>query len=217
MSFIYPSHCKFPEGESNFFANHFDMWNQLVSQIKGNKNGNWGITAIEIGVLYGGCSVWLLETLLTNPQDTLHCIDINESEYLKNNLSPYKNVKFHLGASADVLTELWHEHKAPIADLIYVDGSHFAKHVLEDAVLSWRLLKPHGVMVFDDYAWNLAGHPEDQPKTGINAFLNGYQTHYDILGMGWQVYIQKREYNVTSDTLGVNYAANNPHFNKEKY
>jgi predicted O-methyltransferase YrrM len=37
-------------------------------------------------------------------------------------------------------------------DLIYIDGSHFPADVLEDAVLSWRLLKPGGMLIFDDTA-----------------------------------------------------------------
>jgi hypothetical protein len=33
------------------------------------------------------------------------------------------------------------------------DGSHRARDVLEDAVLSWPLLKVGGIMLFDDYLW----------------------------------------------------------------
>lgn len=38
-------------------------------------------------------------------------------------------------------------------DFYYVDGSHVAPDVMADAVLGWRLLKPGGIMVFDDYEW----------------------------------------------------------------
>lgn len=38
-------------------------------------------------------------------------------------------------------------------DLIYVDGNHEAEYVLEDAILAFRLLKPGGTIVFDDYGW----------------------------------------------------------------
>ena len=36
-------------------------------------------------------------------------------------------------------------------DLVYLDGSHMAADVLEDAVLSFPLLKPGGILIFDDY------------------------------------------------------------------
>ena len=38
-------------------------------------------------------------------------------------------------------------------DIIYIDGSHATSDVLEDAVLSYRLLKPGGLLIFDDYHW----------------------------------------------------------------
>ena len=40
-------------------------------------------------------------------------------------------------------------------DLIYIDGSHSAKDVLLDSLLAWRLLRPGGAMVWDDYEWAL--------------------------------------------------------------
>ena len=53
------------------------------------------------------------------------------------------------GTSENKLIELIN--KGVLADLIYIDGSHLAKDVLSDAILSWKLLKPSGVMIFDDY------------------------------------------------------------------
>ena len=35
-------------------------------------------------------------------------------------------------------------------DIIYIDGSHEARDVLEDAVLAYRLLKIGGLLIFDD-------------------------------------------------------------------
>ena len=40
-------------------------------------------------------------------------------------------------------------------DLVYIDGSHSAKDVLLDSLLAWRLLRPGGAMIWDDYEWAL--------------------------------------------------------------
>ena len=40
-------------------------------------------------------------------------------------------------------------------DFIYIDGSHIAKDVLTDACMAWPLLMPKGLMVFDDYMWEI--------------------------------------------------------------
>jgi len=75
------------------------------------------------------------------------------------------------GASATVLTALAAETALVGAvDLVYVDGGHDAAHVLEDAVLAFRLLKKGGIMAFDDYG----GTATTETRRGIDAFLAAY-------------------------------------------
>jgi hypothetical protein len=76
-------------------------------------------------------------------------------------------------------------------DAIYVDGSHAAADVLEDAVLSFKLLKPGGVMIFDDYEWNAFPDPWLVPLMAIDFFLQVYQRQYELLYKGYQVAIKK--------------------------
>ena len=222
MSFQYPNHFKLPEGERNYFAEqNIYTWECLTSNLIENKEENESRVAIEIGSLHGASAVWLLENFIKRPTDTLHCIDINQTEYLKNNLAPYKNVYVELGLSGNVLCDLWSRYKRPVADLIYIDGSHLAKHVLEDAVLSWKLLRVGGVMIFDDYGWGTNGNVDERPRTGIDGFRFAYQKHYEILQSycdnvnGYQLYLQKIPYDISDDQLEGNYAVNNPFLNKE--
>ena len=37
----------------------------------------------------------------------------------------------------------------------YVDGSHFPADVYSDAVLIWSMMVPGGVVIFDDYNWDI--------------------------------------------------------------
>ena len=81
----------------------------------------------------------------------------------------------------------------PTFDFIYIDGSHYSKDVLEDAVLSWRLLKPGGVIIFDDFNWTVEGtelRDLKNPRTGIEAFCHVFQPQ--ILSVYNQLVIQKR-------------------------
>jgi len=79
----------------------------------------------------------------------------------------------------------------PTFDFIYIDGSHKAKDVLTDACMAWQLLKPEGVMVFDDYLW---GDPRDalhRPKIAIDAFTNIFGEELSIVYAGHQLAVRK--------------------------
>lgn len=54
-------------------------------------------------------------------------------------------------------------------DLVYVDGSHMCADVLFDALLAFELLRPGGVIVFDDYEWDRYRHnPACHPKRAVD-------------------------------------------------
>ena len=77
-------------------------------------------------------------------------------------------------------------------DFIYIDGSHIAKDVLTDACMAWPLLKPKGIMVFDDYMW---GNPRDilhRPKPAIDAFTNIFAEEAEIVHVGYQLVVRKK-------------------------
>jgi predicted O-methyltransferase YrrM len=77
-------------------------------------------------------------------------------------------------------------------DFIYIDGSHIAKDVLTDACMAWPLLKPKGIMVFDDYVW---GDPRDilhRPKVAIDAFTNIFAEEVEVIHVGYQLVVRKK-------------------------
>lgn len=92
------------------------------------------------------------------------------------------------GDSAVVLRAL---PPAPAFDLVYVDGSHVARHVLADAVLAWPLLRPGGVLVFDDYLWDLEPDAVDRPRLAVDAFLACYAPELEVLHRDLQVIVRK--------------------------
>lgn len=202
-TFEYPPHMKRPEGffGSNFFEKWIPNWEKHLSHLAGKPN----ILGIEIGTLHGDCSVFCAERI-ANGENSLHCcIDINETEFLKNNISPYKNIQFIQGRSYDVLRNP-HIFLPETADYIYVDGSHLAMDVLTDAVLAWTLLKDNGILIFDDYGWGAHTTDEKQkPKLGIDAFLMGYTGHVELIEAGWQVFLRKLPYMYSKEELEANY------------
>lgn len=147
---------------------------------------------LEIGCYEGRATVWLLENIATHPDATVHCIDVVEHASFRQNIlaarSPEK-VSLEIGRSQNLLRLC----PANAFDFVYVDGSHETVDVLEDAVLSFRLLKSGGIIGFDDYKWKDQAFPGATPKLAIDAFLRIYKRKITVLLKDYQVWIRKDE------------------------
>lgn len=156
---------------------------------------------LEIGCYEGRASCWLMEN---NPEAYLTVIDTfsgskeHDAQFettllarFTDNIEPYKNrVNVKQGCSRSVLKTIYFD--TNVFDFIYIDGSHQASDVLEDAVLAFPLLKENGIMIFDDYTWGQGRmSPYDIPVTGIDAFLSVYGNQLEVLEKNSQVVIRK--------------------------
>lgn len=177
----------------DWFSGHIPAWIETFSRYEKPER------VLEIGSFEGRSTCWLLEH--TNAHVT--CVDTWEGsdehtsehkeglfERFNENIEPWKDrVTLVRGESGKILRTLPCEETY---DFIYIDGSHYAKDVLEDAVLAWRLLKPTGVLIFDDFNWT-PGHNDvtklDCPRTGIVTFCSVFQPH--VFGVCDQLAISK--------------------------
>ncbi len=163
---------------------------------------------LEVGSFEGMSVHWIATNY---PLAELTCIDTFKGsgehlgisgleERFDHNMRPFTDrVTKIVGMSGDKLKELSKENY----DIIYIDGDHHAQQVLEDAVLTFPLLKAGGLLIFDDYEWRPqeAYTQYDCPKLGIVAFLTLYRGHYDVEHKEYQVIIKKKEYDL-KDTVG---------------
>jgi predicted O-methyltransferase YrrM len=97
------------------------------------------------------------------------------------------------GYSSDQLVELLHEGHQKSFDLIYIDGSHTAADVLLDALLSFKLLRVGGMMIFDDYLYHSINEKLlEAPKIGIDAFTSTHFDKIEILRLPiYQMFVKK--------------------------
>ena len=94
------------------------------------------------------------------------------------------------GSSQQMLPRLLDERQK--FDVVYVDGSHFADDVLTDGITAWRLLEQDGVLIFDDFGWNLYPRARANPAWAINLFLKYHAGEYKILSVEYQIILQKK-------------------------
>lgn len=184
----------------DWFSEQIPWWEEQLARLKGKPNLHF----LEIGSFEGRSAVWLLENILTDVSSSLTCIDtfggspehentalhISEIEkHFRHNIKECGSegkVIVKKGFSRDILPTLMPN----LYDCIYIDGSHKAFDVLEDAVLSKLLLKKGGIIIFDDYIWDEGEDELNRPKMAIDAFLNVYKGQYDLLYKGKQMIVK---------------------------
>jgi predicted O-methyltransferase YrrM len=177
---------------ADWFSKNIPTWEKILQRFKGKPN----IHYLEIGVFEGMSAFWMLENILTDSTSTLTCIDIfpqhiEEQFYANLKKSGFENkVTVVKGLSQNELKRF----NDNSFDIIYIDGGHTAAEVMADAVLSWPLLKEEGIIIFDDYIWNIKEYPTQlRPQLAIDAFITIYINHIEIIHQSYQVALKKRK------------------------
>lgn len=162
---------------------------------------------LEIGCFEGRATCWMLENMLAE-DGTIHVIDTFEGgeehggldlnhleETFYNNVEAVKKVTQNLttwkGESYKEMAGLIQSHYKKYFDFIYIDGSHTAPDVLTDACMAFGLLKPGGIMLFDDYMWADSPSLLHRPKIAIDMFTLVFAEKATIRMVGYQLAIQK--------------------------
>lgn len=191
--------------EYNFTQDWFhwapEVWKHLVPMLPGRKD------FLEIGSFEGRSTVWIVENMMEDGGH-IDCIDTWEGgeEHGEEDMGEVevrfvenmekathgipKDYEQWKGTSTEMLGYM--VHNCHTYDFIYIDGSHIARDVLTDACMAWPLLKPKGIMVFDDYMW---GEPRDilhRPKPAVDCFTNLFAEELNIVHVGYQLVVQKK-------------------------
>jgi predicted O-methyltransferase YrrM len=176
----------------DWVSGQVEQWRLHFAKFAGRPN----IRLLEIGSYEGRSAIWFLENIATHPTSELVCVDSFHDPRCEvrfdHNMKLCRakgRVDKRRGHSETILPQL----ERASFDLIYVDGSHQASAVLLDAMLSWELLKPGGILTLDDYEWEPQLTPERRPQLAIDLFLRSYAGRYDLLYQGYQVAISKRQ------------------------
>ncbi|HEV7268424.1 MAG TPA: class I SAM-dependent methyltransferase [Falsiroseomonas sp.] len=199
-----------PHFTEDWHSGHLPHWERLFFELM-----RWNPAAprriVEIGVFEGRATLWFLDRLLRHPESRITCLDsfaggaehrpeqlTGVEERFRANIAESDGagkVEVLKGPSFDGLVQLLG--RGAQADFVYVDGSHEAPDVLADMVLGWRLLRPGGVMVCDDYLWSREDTAQVDilgcPKLAIDAFTNIHRRQLDIVlwGYEWQLAFEK--------------------------
>lgn len=170
----------------DWFSHHIPIWQSFLQPIAHTAD----LKCLEVGSYQGMTACWLLDHIATHATAQLTCIDPNFQTLFHENVhktGSADRVNILAGDSHILLPTLAPAH----FDLIYVDGCHLTNHVRRNAELAWPLLKPEGILIFDDYAWQDPAYPGQDPKPGIDAFVQSRQAQIEILHQDYQLILRK--------------------------
>lgn len=164
------------------------------------------IRCLEIGSWQGTSATWLLDKIVSKRQGLITCIDTFEGssehqswlgtlgasiqQFFDQNINASGHA--HLcrklvGRSQDILLDLSDQSY----DFVYIDGAHEAKFVIQDAILSWRILRSGGFLIFDDVDHHIPSAPEQDTGKAINAFTTWFASELAIVETNRQMLIRK--------------------------
>lgn len=170
-------------------------WNrEFIQNTKGLKFN----FALEIGCFEGLTTKYICENLL-NEGGRIICVDPLTDEYLPGHPdnAMFKGQYDRFIRNTRTLPvelirkksrDVWGDLKDYLFDFIYVDGDHSANAVYEDAVMSLKLTKLNGFILFDDYTWR------QETTNALDKFLSIHERYITVVHKGYQLMIQKTEH-----------------------
>lgn len=147
---------------------------------------NEPIKIMEIGAYHGANICSYMKTYACHDNSEIHCVDpwfnyTGYDEYTTNQSSNYSlflgnisklsptdvnKVYIHRGLSGDIVPTFQNES----FDIIYIDGNHSRRYVLEDSIICFNKIKKGGWIIFDDTH-------DSEVNEAVQIFLKVY-SHY---------------------------------------
>ena len=185
---------------TDWTSEHFAAWHRVLSPLRSEP-----LRILEIGSWEGRSAVFFLNFF---KQATIACIDTfrgNAEEDPYRRLATElprvgqrfdRNVAQFAGRYQKIESELRPALERLQAqgrrfDLAYVDGNHRRDDVMADLLGVWAILAPGGIVIWDDYLFNLELPAEERPQPAIDEFLAQREGEYRLLAKGKQVIVER--------------------------
>lgn len=181
------------EFTEDWFETSLPLWDILLENLKPKK-------VLEVGSFEGRSACFTIEKATQYNPLEMYCVDTwaggieheglnfedierrfsNNIQLAVNGNAHESQVRVMKHPSIHALSHLVSTGHGSTFDLVYIDGSHLACDALADAVLGFELVRPYGVMIFDDYNGGYDYKDPMLPHLGIDSFLNSYQHRWKL-------------------------------------
>ena len=191
----------------DWFTHNIAIWEPHIDTLLSSLPVGRAPRALEVGSWEGRSAVYILTKICNTPDSLLVCIDHfdllgtvagrERHAKLVHNLtltgSPFRILDdFSIPGLMVLLNEEALANQDGGFDFVYIDGSHEADDTFLDGELAWRLTRPGGLIVFDDYQWDREPVSSmHHPARGIDAFIKLHEGEFELLHKEYQVILRK--------------------------
>ena len=149
-------------------------------------------TFLEIGCYEGRSTCWTLQNGL-DVGGTIYCVDSYDGmqdvhDRFWDNVREVMDKRMVVlvrDTSYNAMASMITQKKE--FDFIYVDGEHAPDVALTDVCMAWGLLKQGGIMLCDDYEYDIK-----PTKIGLDGFLQAFKGKYDLVLQNYQLAVRKK-------------------------
>lgn len=182
---------------SDWFSNNIPRWEKFLKPALAKlKNPR----ILDIAPYEGRSTLWLLENIPGCHVTILQ--PLKDKRVLKRfheNIAGYIDRVHVLNGGVELLKNIGS------FDFVYIDIVGVdSRGTLEAAVTTFPLLKPGGMMAFDDYTTDRR-HGYVCPKPAIDAFTDIYSRYIKVFHASWQLLLVKRRRPLPTDACKSEY------------
>jgi predicted O-methyltransferase YrrM len=169
-----------------------NTWPNLVFPLMPPHPLNW----LELGCFEGQSALWLVESLLYHPASKIYCVgewDLKKKPHLlagydyetvfDENTRHVNQIIKRKGSPEEILPVFTPQQ----FDGCYINASPEKEDVLRDARLALPLMKPGGIIIFDDYEWRQSS---DGVQRSVRQLFTEWKEMTRIVNIGGQVIFQ---------------------------
>lgn len=161
----------------DYFSHRIDTWKSVLEPLVNKPE----IHILIMGNDRGMSACWLLDKVLTHSEARLTCIQDSANKQLDANLAKTKAAEKVTQVIGDI-HELANSLDSEACDVVILqDKTRLTTQAQKNASLAWNLVKPNGLIIFNDYGNNHSHNQDKNPRLGVDQFLASVSDRWSTL------------------------------------
>lgn len=155
----------------SWFSESIPTWAQHLSALNELSGPRPPLRALSLGAQDDGSLFWLIDTVLTEPDDRLICISDRISQQCQQNRAKLLEPDKLILQTENILAQLEDLPEKSLDFACIQSDCKQADYLESVSALIWKAIKPSGLLCFKNYRWQHPSDPSQSAQVGIDAFI----------------------------------------------